>query len=49
MARMLAARAEAAGREGRVTLSSQAMRSLLDGIGSRLDESRELSRLRHGR
>jgi biopolymer transport protein ExbB/TolQ len=44
MARMLAARAEAAGREGRVTLSTQAMRSLLDGIGSRLDESRELSR-----
>jgi biopolymer transport protein ExbB/TolQ len=44
MARMLATRAEAAGREGRVTLSTQAMRSLLDGIGSRLDESRELSR-----
>lgn len=44
MARMLAARADAAGREGRVTLSTQAMRSLLDGIGSRLDESRELSR-----
>jgi hypothetical protein len=44
MARMLATRAEAAGREGRVTLSAQAMRSLLDGIGSRLDESRELSR-----
>jgi len=45
MARMLASRADAAGRgEGRVTLSTQAMRSLLDGIGSRLDESRELSR-----
>ncbi|HTI03411.1 MAG TPA: flagellar motor protein MotA [Acidisoma sp.] len=47
MARMLASRAEAAGRdgrEGRVSLSTQAMRSLLDGIGSRLDESRELSR-----
>jgi len=44
MARMLAARADAAGREGRVSLSTQAMRSLLDGIGSRLDESRELSR-----
>jgi hypothetical protein len=44
MARMLASRAEAAGREGRVTLSAQANRSLLDGIGSRLDESRELSR-----
>lgn len=43
MARMLAARADA-GREGRVTLSTQAMRSMLDGIGSRLDESRELSR-----
>jgi hypothetical protein len=45
MARMLASRAESAGRnDGRVTLSTQAMRSLLDGIGSRLDESRELSR-----
>jgi biopolymer transport protein ExbB/TolQ len=45
MARMLASRAEAVGRgESRVTLSTQAMRSLLDGIGSRLDESRELSR-----
>jgi hypothetical protein len=44
MARMLAARAEAAGREGRVSLSAQTMRGLLDGIGSRLDESRELSR-----
>ncbi|MCB8879070.1 flagellar motor protein MotA [Acidisoma cellulosilytica] len=44
MARMLAARADAAGREGRVSISTQAMRSLLDGIGSRLDESREISR-----
>lgn len=44
MARMLAARAEAGGREGRVSISAQAMRSLLDGIGSRLDESREISR-----
>jgi hypothetical protein len=44
MARMLAARAEAAGREGRVSISAQAGRSLLDGIGSRLDESREISR-----
>ncbi|MSP82999.1 MAG: flagellar motor protein MotA [Alphaproteobacteria bacterium] len=31
-------------RRGRVTLSATAMRSLLDGIGSRLDESRETSR-----
>jgi hypothetical protein len=44
MARMLAARAETAGREGRVMLSAQAMRGMLDGIGSRLDESREISR-----
>jgi hypothetical protein len=44
MARMLAARAEAAGRDGRVSISAQAMRGLLDGIGSRLDESREISR-----
>jgi hypothetical protein len=45
MARMLASRAESGARaDGRVTLSTQAMRSLLDGIGSRLDESRELSR-----
>ena len=45
MASMLAARSEAA-REGkaRFTLSASAMRSLLDGIASRLDESRELSR-----
>jgi len=41
MARMLAGRAES---ERRITLSGQAMRTLLDGIGSRLDESRELSR-----
>ncbi|MCB8873938.1 flagellar motor protein MotA [Acidisoma silvae] len=44
MARMLAARADATGRESRVSISAQAMRSLLDGIGSRLDESREISR-----
>ncbi len=31
-------------RHGRVTLSAVALRSLLDGIGSRLDESRDLSR-----
>jgi len=41
MARMLAGRADT---ERRITLSGQAMRTLLDGIGSRLDESRELSR-----
>jgi hypothetical protein len=49
MANMLAARNEA-GREsgGRFTLSAGAMRSLLDGISSRLDESRELSRYMTG-
>ncbi len=31
-------------REGRITLSPVSMRTLLDGIGSRLDESRDLSR-----
>lgn len=31
-------------RRGRLSLSTMAMRSLLDGIGSRLDEARELSR-----
>ena len=41
MARMLHQRGEG---DRRITLSSQAMRSLLDGISSRLDESRELSR-----
>ncbi len=39
MASMLAAR-----RSERLSLSAPAMRSVLDGIGSRLDESRELSR-----
>ena len=59
MASMLAARndggREGAGREGlgregggRFTLSAGAMRSLLDGIASRLDESRELSRYMTG-
>lgn len=54
MASMLAARnepgREGAGREGsaRFTLSASAMRSLLDGIASRLDESRELSRYMTG-
>jgi hypothetical protein len=45
MARMLAGRADG---ERRVTLSGQAMRTLLDGIASRLDESRELSRYMTG-
>ncbi len=31
-------------RKGRISLSTISMRSLLDGIGSRLDESREISR-----
>jgi uncharacterized protein YukE len=45
MAAMLAARA-GKGREAqdRFTISAPAMRSLLDSIGTRLDESRELSR-----
>ena len=41
MARMLQGRADG---ERRITLSGTAMRTLLDGISSRLDESRELSR-----
>ncbi len=52
MASMLAARSEAAedrsGGRGRFTLSAGAMRSLMDGISSRLDESRELSRYMTG-
>jgi len=50
MANMLAGRVTH-GREGdtgRFTLSTTAMRSLLDGIASRLDESRELSRYMTG-
>ena len=49
MASMLAAR-EAQSRTdlARFTLSASAMRSLLDGIASRLDESRELSRYMTG-
>ena len=45
MATMLASRTQK-GRDGqeRFTLSAQVVRSLLDSIGSRLDESRELSR-----
>ena len=49
MASMLA-RVNSRGRDGehRFTLSATAMRSLLDGIASRLDESRELSRYMTG-
>lgn len=49
MASMLSARdAQNRGETGRFTLSATAMRSLLDGIASRLDESRELSRYMTG-
>jgi hypothetical protein len=49
MARMFASREEhGRGEPGRFTLSTTAMRSLLDGIASRLDESRELSRYMTG-
>jgi hypothetical protein len=50
MASMLAAREKQArgGEAGRFTLSTTTMRSLLDGIASRLDESRELSRYMTG-
>ena len=50
MASMLAGRGnDGRGGEGRAfTLSATAMRSLLDGIASRLDESRELSRYMTG-
>lgn len=41
MARMLHGRADG---ERRITLSGQSMRTILDGISTRLDESRELSR-----
>ncbi len=41
MARMLQGRADG---ERRITLSGQALNTILDGISSRLDESRELSR-----
>ena len=49
MASMLASR-DSTSRpdQSRFTLSTTAMRSLLDGIGSRLDESRELSRYMTG-
>jgi hypothetical protein len=45
MARMLHGRADG---ERRITLSGQALRTILDGISSRLDESRELSRYTTG-
>src|SRR6185312_2694643 len=49
MANMLAAReAHSRNDQARFTLSTSAMRSLLDGIASRLDESRELSRYMTG-
>ena len=49
MANMLAARdQQGRGEHARFTLSTSAMRSLLDGIASRLDESRELSRYMTG-
>ena len=49
MASMLAAReAQSRTDQARFTLSAAAMRSLLDGIASRLDESRELSRYMTG-
>lgn len=41
MARMLQGRADG---ERRITLSGQSMRTILDGLEARLDESRELSR-----
>ncbi len=44
MVSMLAARDQRRTDGGRFTISSQAMRSILDTIASRLDESRELSR-----
>ncbi|MGH7211991.1 MAG: flagellar motor protein MotA, partial [Acetobacteraceae bacterium] len=48
MASMLAARSKGRDGQDRFTLSAPAMRSLLDGIASRLDESRELSRYMTG-
>jgi len=44
MVSMLAAREARRNEGGRFTISAQAMRSMLDTIASRLDESRELSR-----
>ncbi len=48
MASMLAARSKGRDGQDRFTLSAPVMRSLLDGIASRLDESRELSRYMTG-
>ena len=49
MASMLAAReGQGSNEQRRLTLSTTAMRSLLDGISSRLDEGRELSRYMTG-
>jgi len=48
MAQMLASRDRRGGERGRFTLSATAMRSMLDGIASRLDENRELSRYMTG-
>ena len=49
MASMLAMReTHSRNGQGRFTLSASAMRSMLDGIASRLDESRELSRYMTG-
>src|SRR6202008_1874619 len=49
MASMLSAPGQQGpGEHARFTLSTTAMRSLLDGIASRLDESRELSRYMTG-
>ncbi len=49
MASMLSARdVQGRGDHARFTLSTSAMRTLLDGIASRLDESRELSRYMTG-
>ena len=48
MASMLSSRDSQHGQGRRFTLSAGAMRSLLDGIDSRLDESRELSRYMTG-
>ena len=47
MASMLAAR-QAKSRDGHISLSAPAMRSLLDSLASRLDEGRELSRYMTG-
>ncbi len=44
MANMLAEHQERGRNKGRLTLSATATRSLLDGIGARLDENRETSR-----